>query len=271
MYQLIIFLAYICSPLALITHSTFDVTNINSYKLHFIDRQAVVTMYNFQKYCYISPPGWTLSWFWANNEVIWNMFGGQATEKGNCSRYKTAPAVPHCCKNTPTVVDLSPEAPYNQQVPNCCKGGVISVWGLDPNSYISSFQITVGESGNTNYTIKVPKNFTLLAPGPAYNCGPAVVTKPTKFITPDGRRITQAMMTWYITCTYAQFIIGVPTHDPGSCVKNSPYFSGGNCVMPPSMPPSYAPYQDLPNASSSLSFSLLALLTACLFVFFVFV
>ncbi|KAF5799831.1 hypothetical protein HanXRQr2_Chr07g0309031 [Helianthus annuus] len=72
-----------CSPLVLITHSTFDVTNINSYKLHFIDRQAVVTMYNFQKYRYISPPGWTLSWFWANKEVIWNMFGGQATEQGN--------------------------------------------------------------------------------------------------------------------------------------------------------------------------------------------
>ncbi|KAM0046700.1 hypothetical protein Hdeb2414_s0009g00319661 [Helianthus debilis subsp. tardiflorus] len=199
-------------------------------------------MYNFQKYRYISPPRWTLRWFWANKEVIWNMFGGQATEQGNCSRYKTAPGVPHCFKNTPTVVDLSPEAPYNQQVLNCCKGGVISVWGLDPNSYISSFQITVGESENTNnYTVKVPINFTFLAPDPCYNCGPAVLTKPTRFITPDGRRITQAMskykkiklinsssiinslsffvLTWYITCTCSQFIMGVPTHDPGSRVK----------------------------------------------------
>ncbi|KAF5799832.1 putative transcription factor interactor and regulator CCHC(Zn) family [Helianthus annuus] len=124
---------------------------------------------------------------------VFSLFVIKILGNRNCSRYKTALAVPHCCKNPPTVVDLSPEAPYNQQVPNCCKGGVISVWGLDPNSYISSFQITVGESGNTNYTVKVPKNFTLHAPGPGYNCGPAVVTKPTRFITPNGRRITQAM------------------------------------------------------------------------------
>ncbi|KAI7751699.1 hypothetical protein M8C21_003168 [Ambrosia artemisiifolia] len=153
---------------------------------------AVVTIYNFQKYRYISPPGWTLSWTWAKKEVIWSMMGGLAIEQGDCSKFKGA--IPYSCKKTPTVVDLLPGTPYNQQIANCCKGGVISVRGLDPNNSISSFQLSVGIAGTTNKTVKLPKNFTLLAPGPGYTCGPAVVGKPTKFITPDGRRVTQAFI-----------------------------------------------------------------------------
>ncbi|GJY17640.1 COBRA-like protein [Tanacetum coccineum] len=152
---------------------------------------AVVTMYNFQQYRHISPPGWTLGWTWAKKEVIWSMMGGQATEQGDCSRYKTTP--PHCCKKTPSIVDLLPGTPYNQQIANCCKGGVINSWAQEPNNYASSFQLSVGAAGTTNKTVKPPKNFTLLAPGPGYTCGPAVVGKPSKFVTPDGRRVTQAM------------------------------------------------------------------------------
>ncbi|KAD7479443.1 hypothetical protein E3N88_02579 [Mikania micrantha] len=152
---------------------------------------AVVTMYNFQHHRRISPPGWTLGWTWAKKEIIWSMLGGQSTEQGDCSRYKGA--IPHCCKKTPTIVDLLPGTPYNQQIANCCKGGVINSWDQDHNNYASSFQVSVGAAGTTNRTVKLPKNVTLLAPGPGYTCGPAVIGKPTKFITPDGRRVTQAM------------------------------------------------------------------------------
>ncbi|KAJ9540638.1 hypothetical protein OSB04_027144 [Centaurea solstitialis] len=173
----------------------FNVSNVvNSKKDHdgnSVFVQAVVTMYNFQQYRHISPPGWTMGWTWAKKEVIWSMMGSQTTEQGDCSKYKSAP--PHCCKKTPTVVDLLPGTPYNQQIANCCKGGVINSWAQDPNNYASSFQVSVGAAGTTNKTVKPPKNFTLLAPGPGYTCGPAVVGKPTKFITPDGRRVTQAM------------------------------------------------------------------------------
>ncbi|KAI7748259.1 hypothetical protein M8C21_000373, partial [Ambrosia artemisiifolia] len=127
---------------------------------------AVVTMNNFQQYRHISPPGWTLGWTWAKKEIIWSMMGGQATEPGT---------------------------PYNQPISNCCKGGVINSWAQDPNNYASSFQVSVGAAGTTNKTVKPPKNFTLLAPGPGYTCGPAIVGKRTKLITADGRRVNQAM------------------------------------------------------------------------------
>lgn len=123
------------------------------------------------------------------------MAGGQTTEQGDCSKYKGM--IPHCCKKDPTVVDLLPEASYNQQVANCCKGGVISSWVQDPVNALSSFQVTVGASGSTNKTVKLPRNFTLKTPGPGYTCGPAKIVKPTKLATPDQRRSTQAMSMLY--------------------------------------------------------------------------
>ncbi|CAL9031465.1 unnamed protein product [Prunus brigantina] len=213
---------------------------------------AVVTMFNFQQYRHIQTPGWTLGWTWAKKEVIWSMVGAQTTEQGDCSRYKGN--VPHCCKKDPTVVDLLPGTPYNQQIANCCKGGVMSSWIQDPANAISSFQISVGAAGTTNKTVRLPKNFTLKAPGPGYSCGIAKIVKPTRFLTADKRRWTQAMMTWNVTCTYSQFlaqktptccvslssfynetIVSCPTcacgcqnnaTDPGSCVEpNNPYLA----------------------------------------------
>ncbi|XP_057769852.1 protein COBRA-like isoform X2 [Salvia miltiorrhiza] len=181
---------------------------------------AVVTMFNFQQYRHIAAPGWTLGWTWAKKEVIWSMMGGQTTEQGDCSRYKGN--IPHCCKKDPTVVDLLPGTPYNQQIANCCKGGVINSWGQDPNNAASSFQISVGAAGTTNKTVRVPKNFTLKAPGPGYTCGPAKIVKPTKFVTSDGRRTTQAMMTWNVTCTYSQFLA---QKTPSCCVSLSSFYN----------------------------------------------
>ncbi|XP_076901685.1 protein COBRA-like [Bidens hawaiensis] len=182
---------------------------------------TVVTIYNFQRYRFIAPPGWTLTWTWSKKEIIWSMLGAQATEQGDCSRFKGA--VPHSCMKTPNIVDLLPGTPYNQQVANCCKGGVISVRGLDPKNYASSFQLSVGSAGTTNSTVKLPRNVKLLAPGPGYTCGPALRKPSTKFVTPDGRRVTQAMMTWDVICTYSQRLAGKP---PACCSSLKSFHNG---------------------------------------------
>ncbi|XP_042418645.1 COBRA-like protein 1 [Zingiber officinale] len=181
---------------------------------------AVVTMFNFQQYRHIQAPGWTLGWTWAKKEVIWSMVGAQTTEQGDCSRFKGN--IPHCCKKDPTVVDLLPGTPYNMQIANCCKGGVINSWAQDPANAASSFQVSVGVAGTTNKTVRVPKNFTLKAPGPGYTCGIAKIVKPTKFVTQDGRRTTQALMTWNVTCTYSQFLA---QKTPTCCVSLSSFYN----------------------------------------------
>ncbi|XP_020268864.1 COBRA-like protein 1 isoform X1 [Asparagus officinalis] len=182
--------------------------------------QAVVTIFNYQQYRHIQAPGWTLGWTWAKKEVIWTMMGGQTTEQGDCSRFKGN--TPHCCKKDPTVVDLLPGTPYNQQIANCCKGGVINSWVQDPATTVSSFQVSVGQAGTTNKTVRVPKNFTLKAPGPGYTCGVAKIVKPSKFISQDGRRTTQALMTWNVTCTYSQFLA---QKTPTCCVSLSSFYN----------------------------------------------
>lgn len=159
--------------------------------------QAVVTMNNFQMYRHIMSPGWTLGWGWAKKEVIWSMVGAQTTEQGDCSKFKGN--TPHCCKKVPTVVDLLPGVPYNQQIANCCKGGVVASWGQDPSSAVSSFQVSVGLAGTSNKTVKLPQNFTLLGPGLGYTCGPAKIVPSTVFLTADRRRKTQALSKFSIS------------------------------------------------------------------------
>lgn len=141
-------------------------------------------------YRHIMSPGWTLGWVWAKKEVIWSMVGAQATEQGDCSKFTSS--IPHCCKRNPTIVDLLPGVPYNQQIANCCKGGVVSSWGQDPSAAVSTFQVSVGRSGTSNKTVKLPKNFTLTGPGPGYTCSQANIVPSTVFMSPDGRRTTHA-------------------------------------------------------------------------------
>ncbi|KAG8659635.1 COBRA-like protein 1 isoform X2 [Manihot esculenta] len=181
---------------------------------------AVVSIFNFQQYRHIQAPGWTLGWTWAKKEVIWSMVGGQTTEQGDCSKFKGN--VPHCCKKRPTVVDLLPGTPYNQQIANCCKGGVISSLVQDPSKAVSAFQLSVGAAGTTNKTVRLPKNFTLKAPGPGYTCSAAKIVKPSKFFTSDKRRVTQALMTWNVTCTYSQFLA---QKTPTCCVSLSSFYN----------------------------------------------
>ncbi|CAN1244061.1 COBRA-like protein 1, partial [Linum perenne] len=181
---------------------------------------AVVTLYNFQQYRHIQAPGWTLGWAWKKKEVIWDVVGGQTTEQGDCSRFKGN--IPHCCKKKPTVVDLLPGTPYNKQVANCCKGGVLTSWAQDQDNAAASFQLSVGQAGTTNKTVRLPVNFTLLAPGPGYTCGPAKVVRPTRFMTADKRRVTQALMTWNVTCTYSQTLA---QKTPTCCVSLSSFYN----------------------------------------------
>ncbi|KAL0357346.1 UNVERIFIED_CONTAM: protein COBRA [Sesamum calycinum] len=129
---------------------------------------------------------------------------------------------PIAAKKNPTIVDLLPGTPYNQQIANCCKGGVISSWVQDPANAASSFQLSVGQAGTSNKTVRVPKNFTLLGPGPGYTCGPAKIVKPSKFTTPDNRRVTQALMTWNVTCSYSQFLA---QKTPTCCVSLSAFYN----------------------------------------------
>ncbi|WVZ66638.1 hypothetical protein U9M48_015828 [Paspalum notatum var. saurae] len=181
---------------------------------------AVVTINNFQMYRQIMEPGWTVGWTWAKREVIWSMVGAQATEQGDCSRFKAN--IPHCCKRTPAVVDLLPGVPYNQQIANCCRGGALAAYGQDPGAAVAAFQVSVGQAGTTNRTVKVPKNFTLLGPGPGYTCGPGKIVPSTVFLTPDRRRKTQALMTWNVTCTYSQHLA---SKYPPCCVSFSSFYN----------------------------------------------
>ncbi|CAH8363410.1 unnamed protein product [Eruca vesicaria subsp. sativa] len=155
---------------------------------------AIVTAYNYQKQRSIPSPGWKMSWTWAQKEVIWSMVGAKTIEKGDCSMYKGN--IPQSCVRKPTVIDMLPGTPYNQQIANCCKGGVLKP-GL-----ASSFLITVGAAGTSNSTVRMAVNFMFTAPKQEYICGPTKNVMRTKFITPDLRRTTSAMMTWKITCVF---------------------------------------------------------------------
>lgn len=152
--------------------------------------QLKVSLYNFQLYRHIDPPGWKLSWAWVGDEVIWSMWGAEATEQGNCSKFKGG-NLPHCCEKRPVIVDLLPGAPYNQQTSNCCKGGVLSSITQDSSKFGAAFQMNVGGSGDNYTDFMMPENFTLGLPG--YTCGNPFEVPPSKFFANGGRRRTQAL------------------------------------------------------------------------------
>ncbi|KAK9683114.1 hypothetical protein RND81_10G117500 [Saponaria officinalis] len=162
---------------------------------------SLVTIYNFQKNRRIQAPGWQLGWTWAKKEVIWSIVGSKTTRQGDCSRFKRN--IPHSCSKNPTIIDLKPNAPYTQRIANCCRGGVLSSWFHYRPHSVSAFLISVGQAGTTNKTVRMPKNLTFKAPKALYTCGPAKIVMPTKFITADKRRMTQALMTWNSACLYS--------------------------------------------------------------------
>ncbi|CAN1796185.1 COBRA-like protein 4 [Linum perenne] len=184
---------------------------------------AAVTMTNVQMYRHIASPGWTMGWRWAKKEVIWSMLGAQAADQGDCSNFKGS--LPHCCRRDPSVVDLLPGVPKNQKFSDCCKGGVLASRGGHDDagaSTLSSFQLTIGHSGTSNRTVRLPQDFYLLGPGPGYTCSGASVGSPSVFYSSDGRRRSQALMTWNIVCSYSQIIV---SKNPSCCVSLSSFYN----------------------------------------------
>ncbi|MBA0655213.1 hypothetical protein Goklo_007720, partial [Gossypium klotzschianum] len=136
-----------------------------------------VSSLNFQLYRHIEQPGWKLGWEWLGKEVIWSIQGAEATEQGNCSRFKGG-QLPHCCENKPLIVDLLPGAPYNIQTSNCCKGGVLSSMIQDPTKYAAVFQMNIRAGGAADSDFDMPQNFSLGVPG--YTCAKPVQVAPSK-------------------------------------------------------------------------------------------
>ncbi|KAF8377023.1 hypothetical protein HHK36_030395 [Tetracentron sinense] len=180
---------------------------------------ALVTITNFHLYRHIESPGWRLSWTWKGDEVVWQISGAEAAEQGNCSRFMGD--LPHSCEKTPEVIDLLPGAPYDMQVANCCKGGVLSSKGQDPLHSQASFQMNIGESPKiSDHDMIIPKNFSLGLAG--YTCGSPFLVRPSKFTADNGRRHLQALISWKIRCLYSPL---VGSTSPSCCVSLSAFYS----------------------------------------------
>ncbi|XP_058103709.1 protein COBRA-like [Magnolia sinica] len=179
---------------------------------------AVVNITNYQRYRPVQAPGWQLSWTWSKREVIWNVLGATTTNQGDCSKYKAN--VPSSCEKRPTIVDLTAGAPLINQIEGCCRGGTLTAREEDMETSTAGFQLAVGEAGTTNATVALPHNFTLQAPREGYTCGSARVVDPTRFLTFDRNRFTQALMTWQVVCTYSTFLANKA---PPCCVSWSSF------------------------------------------------
>ncbi|KAL9681764.1 hypothetical protein QQ045_013552 [Rhodiola kirilowii] len=181
---------------------------------------ARVTIVNYQLFRHIESPGWKLQWTWQGDEVIWSMEGSVATQRGRgglCNSNNP----PHCCLKRPSIVDLPLGAPYNVQVANCCRGGVLSTITQDNTTYLASFQMNVGSIGSSNVsTYIMPTEFDIGVPG--YTCGQPVEVAPSRFPAYGGRRYTEAVGTWNVTCTYSQFRASLV---PSCCVSLSAFYS----------------------------------------------
>ncbi|MBA0782567.1 hypothetical protein Gotri_000430 [Gossypium trilobum] len=130
-----------------------------------------------------------MGWDWTGDEVIWAMQGAEATEQGNCSRFKGG-QLPHCCEKSPFIVDLLPGAPFNMQTTNCCKGGILSSMIQDPSKFGAVFQMSTSAATDES-GFHMPENFTIGVPG--YTCAKPVQVAPSKYSSDGGRRWTQAL------------------------------------------------------------------------------
>ncbi|KAK6240826.1 hypothetical protein SCA6_006215 [Theobroma cacao] len=180
---------------------------------------ARVTIQNYYHYRHVDESGWKLGWTWANNEIIWTMSGAFATTQGNCSSFKFD--TPHSCEKSPVIADLTPDAPPENRTADCCHGGILAAWAINPSKSFSSFEMMVGHLG-ANPNVQAPLNLTLMAPGPGYTCGLVEDTDPTISSDIGGRRQLQAYRTWKSTCTYSSF---VANQAPVCCVSLSTFYN----------------------------------------------
>ncbi|KAL3814506.1 hypothetical protein ACJIZ3_015774 [Penstemon smallii] len=167
-----------------------------------------LSIINYQLFRHIEFPGWKLSFTWPGDEVLWDILGAEATEQGNCSAFKGR-QLPHCCLKEPIIIDLLPAAPYNKQVGNCCRGGVVSSMIQDPGKSIAYSNASVITGIHTNFYLGLG----------GYTCGDPLRVPPTKFFEDQGRRRTQAVATWNVTCSYSQL------KAPTCCVSLSAFYN----------------------------------------------
>uniref|UniRef100_A0A0E0KTC3 COBRA-like protein n=1 Tax=Oryza punctata TaxID=4537 RepID=A0A0E0KTC3_ORYPU len=184
---------------------------------------VMVSVHNHQLYRHIEQPGWRLSWRWAGNEIIWGMTGAEATEQGDCRRIRGATR-PYCCEKQPVIVDLPPGTPYNNQVSNCCRGGVLSSLTQNNRTSTAAFQMVVGGFRRATYHDgdrgpALPSRFGVGVPG--YSCSNATKVNATRSRI-DRHRHVQALLTWQVTCTYSQFMEAV---SPTCCVSLSSFYN----------------------------------------------
>ncbi|XP_066346766.1 COBRA-like protein 7 [Miscanthus floridulus] len=198
----------------------FQVLNIKDMSPYTV----MVSIHNYQMYRHIEHPGWRLSWNWTGKEVIWNTVGAETTEQGDCSRIGAANARPHCCQRQPVMVDLPPGTPFNRQVANCCRGGVLSSLVQNNLTSTAAFQMVVGEfalakDGGGGMEPEKPWHFDIGVPG--YTCSNATTVAPTR-VKVDKNRYEQVLLTWQVTCSYSQYrASGVPS----CCVSMSTFYS----------------------------------------------
>nr|XP_043637960.1 COBRA-like protein 4 [Erigeron canadensis] len=216
---------YICSCAAVMAYDLFDPTANITITWDVISWTpdgyvAVVKMHNYQMYRQISSPGWTIGWTWEKKEIIWSIVGAQVTDQGDCKEFPSN--IPHSCEKSPRIIDLQPGAPYNQQFLNCCKGGIVTSLGQDPQNSLSSFQLSVGNSGNTYKTVSLPKNFSFLGPNLGYTCSPVSVVPSSVSLSSGGHRKNRALMTWQLVCSYSQFLA---SNMPSCCVSLSTFYN----------------------------------------------
>ncbi|PAN39344.1 hypothetical protein PAHAL_7G236500 [Panicum hallii] len=201
---------------------SLDVKAANTYTV-------MVSIHNRQLYRHIERPGWRLSWSWAGKEVIWDTRGAEATEQGDCSRVGGG-SRPHCCQKRPVMVDLPPGTPFNQQVANCCRGGVLSSLSQNNLTSTAAFQMVVGEyaaarDGGSKEP-EMPWGFDIGVPG--YSCSNATKVPPTRSKV-DRNRHVQVLLTWRVTCSYSQYReAGVQS----CCVSLSTFYSSGIVPCP---------------------------------------
>jgi hypothetical protein len=90
----------------------------------------------------------------------------------------------------PEILDLMPDSsPENKSV-DCCRGGLLDAWAINPSQSFSSFQIKVGNLQQNSFG-RAPLNLTLMAPGLGYTCGPLLDVDPTVSLDIGGRRQVQ--------------------------------------------------------------------------------
>ncbi|XP_057510817.1 COBRA-like protein 1 [Actinidia eriantha] len=181
--------------------------------------EARVTIQNFYQYRHVDKPGWKLGWTWSRNEVIWSMSGAFATQQGNCSAFMSQ--IPHSCKKDPVILDLTPDAAPENRSSDCCRGGVIAAWAVDPSNSFSSFNIIVGNLESNSHGF-APLNLTLEAPGPGYTCGQLGDADPTISSVIGGQREEQVLRTWKSTCTYSSYLANKL---PVCCVSLSTFYN----------------------------------------------